>query len=69
MLVDKERTPADLTRVNLAEEWEVQYWCTRFGCTEVALRRVVDGTSAAAADVERKLKEAGKKVFKNTGED
>ena len=69
MLVDKERSPADPTRVNLAEEWEVRWWCDRFGCTEVALRRAVDDVGPTAADLERKLKEAAKEALKNTGED
>jgi hypothetical protein len=69
VLADKNRSPSDPTRVNLVEEWEVQYWCTRFGCTEVALRRAVKEGGPDAAAVERKLKEAAKVAFKNTGED
>ena len=69
MLVDKDRSPADPARVTLAEEWEVRWWCDRFGCTEVALRRAVDEAGPSAADVERKLKAAGREAFKNTGED
>lgn len=69
MLVDKERSPADPTRVNLVEEWEVRLWCDKFGCTEVALRRAVEDVGPSAADVERKLKGAAKAALKNTGED
>ena len=69
MLVDKDRSPADLTRINLAEEWEIQWWCTKYGCTEVGLRRAVDEVGPSAVDVERKLKEAGRAALKNTGED
>ncbi|MGZ5093388.1 MAG: DUF3606 domain-containing protein [Burkholderiales bacterium] len=69
MLVDKNRTPTDTSRVNLAEEWEVHWWCDRFGCTEVALRTAVDKVGPSADSVERQLKEAAKAAFKNTGED
>jgi len=69
MLVDKDRVPSDTSRVSLAEEWEVRWWCDRFACTEVALRRAVDNAGQSAAEVERHLREAGKEALKNTGED
>jgi len=69
MLVNKDLSPADPRRVNLAEEWEVRWWCDKWGCTEVALRRAVEDVGPAAADVERKLTGAAKQVLKNTGED
>ena len=69
MLADKDRTPADPNRVSLAEEWEVRWWCDKFGCTEVALRRAVEDVGPAAADLERKLKVAAKAALKNMGED
>ena len=69
MVTGTQRTPGDTSRVNLGEEWEVRWWCDRFGCTEVALRRAVDEAGPSAAAIERKLKEAGKEALKNTGED
>jgi hypothetical protein len=69
MLADKDRAPQDPSRISLAEEWEVRWWCDRFGCTEVALRRAVDTAGPTAAAVERQLKEAKKESFQNTGED
>ena len=69
MLVDKNRSPADVSRVNLGEEWEVRWWCDKFGCNEVALRRAVDRVGTSAADVERNLQTAAKESLKNTGED
>ena len=69
MLVDKDRHPSDPTRVSLAEEWEVRWWCDKFGCTEVALRRAVDRAGPTAAAVERDLKHAANEALKNTGED
>ena len=67
MLADK--SPADVSRISLAEEWEVRWWCNRFGCTEVALRRAVDEVGPTAAEVERKVRDAARQSFQNTGED
>ena len=69
MLVDKDRTPADTNRVELEEDWEVRWWCDRFGCTEVELRDAVRKVGPSTEDVEVELRQAGKQAFKNTGED
>ena len=69
MLADKDRIPSDTSRVNLADEWEVRWWCDKFGCTEVALRRAVDTVGPSAAEVERNIREAARESFRNTGED
>jgi hypothetical protein len=69
MLVDKNWTPTDTGRINLIEELEVQWWCDRFGCTEVALRSAVSKVGPTADSVERELKQAAKAAFNNTGED
>jgi hypothetical protein len=69
MLVDKDRTPTDTTRVDLEEDWEVRWWCDRFGCTEIELRNAVRKVGPSTDDIELELKKAAKQVFKNTGED
>ena len=76
MLVDKDRSPgdpgrapADPDRVGLTEEWEVRWWCDKFGCSEVTLRKAVGDVGPRASDVERRLRGAAKEVFQNTGED
>ena len=72
VLVNKsDRTPQDLTRVGLDEEWEVSYWCERYGTTDSALRACVAKVGPQAVDVERYLRETGggKQIFSNTGED
>ena len=70
MLVDKARNPADLTRVNLAEEWEVQWWCTtvrmhRGGRSGAPWTRWSEQPLTSSAS----SKAAKKVVMKNTGED
>lgn len=69
MLVDKDRVPKDTSRVTLDEEWEIRWWCDKFGCTEVALRRAVDQAGPSAAAVEANLRLAARESLKNTGED
>ena len=70
VLMDKtDRAPHDLTQVGLAEDWEVQYWCTRFGTTEAQLRSCVAEVGPRAEDVEARVKHSAKQILKNTGED
>jgi hypothetical protein len=70
MLVDKnQRTPQDLSRIGLEEEWEVRYWCSRYSLTDPELRSCVAEAGPSTADVEAKLHAMGKKIFSNTGED
>ena len=32
------RGPADRSRINIHESYEVRYWCGAFGCTEQQLQ-------------------------------
>lgn len=50
------RGPADRSRVNVNESYEVRYWTQRFGCTESELRRAVAAVGVMADDVERHLR-------------
>ena len=50
------RGPADRARVNVNEDYEVRYWCGKFGCTEAQLRAAVRAVGVMADDVERELK-------------
>lgn len=49
------RGPADRSRVNVNEAWEVRYWCGAFGCTEQQLREAVRKVGVMAADVRKHL--------------
>ena len=69
MLDSKERVPEDLTQVNLTQEWEVRYWCARFGVSPDELRVHVSKVGPAVEDVERRLKAAARKAFDKMGED
>ena len=70
MLVDKtERAPQDLTRVNLEADWEIRYWCARFDVGTDDLRACIAEVGPRVEDIEARLHEAGRKAFRNTGED
>ena len=54
---DKTKTgPADGTRVNVGEDYEVSYWCGKFGCTAEQLKAAVKNVGVMARDVEAALK-------------
>jgi hypothetical protein len=69
MLVPKTRTPNDLQRVNLDEEWEIDYWCAHFKCGPDELRASVLAVGPHVDDVDRQLKAAARVAFKKMGED
>lgn len=50
------RGPADRSRVNVNESWEVRYWCKEFGCTEDQLRSAVRAVGVSAAAVRAHLR-------------
>jgi len=47
----KKSGPADATRVNVNETWEVVYWPKEFGCTAAELEEAVDTVGVVAEDV------------------
>jgi Protein of unknown function (DUF3606) len=48
--------PADASKVNVHEDYEVQYWRTKFGCTPQQLKDAVKKVGTVAAAVEKELK-------------
>jgi hypothetical protein len=57
MADDKKKTaPQDAQRVNVNENYEVQYWTQKFGCTAEQLRAAVKKVGVIAKDVEAELK-------------
>ena len=44
--------PEDRTRVNVNVGPELEYWCSRFGCTEDKLRAAARAVGASARSVE-----------------
>ena len=57
MADDKKKTsPQDAQRINVHEDYEVQYWSTKFGCTEEQLKAAVKKVGIMVEDVEAELK-------------
>lgn len=57
MADDKTKTrPQDAQRINVHEDYEIQYWCKKFGCTPDQLRAAVQKVGVMADAVEQELK-------------
>jgi len=52
------RGPQDRNRINLNEDYEVQYWCEKFDLTPEQLRAAVQKVGSSTASVEQELKNA-----------
>lgn len=50
------RGPQDRNRVNVNEDYEVQYWTKKWGVTERQLREAVHRVGVMVTDVERELR-------------
>jgi hypothetical protein len=50
------RGPQDSSRINMSEDYEVQYWTKKFNCSKDELQRAVDAAGASASKVEEYLK-------------
>jgi hypothetical protein len=51
----RKRGPQDRARVNVNEQWEVDYWCEKFGVTPARLRQAVKKAGPMVKDVRREL--------------
>jgi hypothetical protein len=49
--------PQDRRRINLSEDYEVRYWCEKFGVTEKELVEAVTKVGSSAKAVENELGE------------
>ncbi len=50
------RGPADSTRVNMGEDYEVEYWTKRFGVSKECLQKAVQNAGPLVKDVAYELK-------------
>ena len=49
-------------RVNVKDDYEVAYWCTKFGCTPQQLKAAVKKVGVMAAAVEAELKRGSARI-------
>jgi hypothetical protein len=47
----RNRGPADRSRINIHERWELEWWCHELGCTAEQLRSAVKSVGVSAAAV------------------
>lgn len=50
------RGPQDRNRVNIREEWEVNYWAKKFGVSKEKLKDAVHKVGVMAKDVDKYVK-------------
>lgn len=50
------RGPADASRININEDYEVRYWTKEFGVSESALREAVKRVGVMKKDVSEELR-------------
>jgi hypothetical protein len=48
--------PQDSSRINIHEDYEVQYWTKKFGCTKEQLEAAVKKVGVSVSAVETELK-------------
>lgn len=51
----KIRQPLDATKINIHEEWELEYWSKKLGVTRAALVQAVKTVGVSAAAVRKHL--------------
>jgi hypothetical protein len=51
----KQRGPQDASRINMHEDYEVQYWTKRFGVSQDRLQAAVNRAGVSVAAVEKEL--------------
>ena len=52
----KKKGGQDRTRINIHEDYELRYWCEKFGVTPVRIRDAVAAVGTSAKKVEEYLK-------------
>lgn len=53
----KRRVPEDPTKININQQWELDYWCEKLHCSEQMLRKAVRTVGPMVKDVKEWLKQ------------
>lgn len=51
----KKKKPIDSSKISLKEQYEVTYWCGKFGCTKTQLTNAVKAVGHSVATVKKYL--------------
>ncbi len=54
------RGPQDRSRINVNEDYELQYWSEKYGVSKEELRQAVEKVGVSASDVEEYLRSNGR---------
>ncbi|MES2763729.1 MAG: DUF3606 domain-containing protein [Bacteroidota bacterium] len=46
------QVPQNTKKIFLSEAWEVNYWCSKFKCTEDELRKAIDAVGNSAVSID-----------------
>lgn len=49
------KKPQDSSKVNIHEEYEVDYWCKTFNCTKLQLKKAVDEVGVSKDKIKKYL--------------
>jgi hypothetical protein len=49
------KVPEDPTKINLNQQWEIEYWTKKLGISESKLRTIVTKVGVYVADVKKEL--------------
>jgi hypothetical protein len=56
MADDKTKVAEDRRKIDLHQDYELRYWCTKFGVSEDRLHAAIQEVGTMADDVARELK-------------
>jgi hypothetical protein len=51
----KRRAPEDPTKINVNQQWEIDYWCNELGVSETKLRQAVKAVGPMVSAVKKYL--------------
>ena len=51
----KRKSPEDPTKINVNQQWELNYWCNKFNVTESQLKQAVKAVGVMVKDVKKHL--------------
>jgi hypothetical protein len=67
MAQTRRRGPEDRTRINLSEHYEIDFWTSRFDCTEAELRDAVNRLGTCAHVVKTFLRNRAEPAHDHVG--
>jgi len=51
----RRKQPEDPNKININQSWEVNYWCSKFGVSDIVSKKAVRAAGTSVSDVEKWL--------------